>query len=95
MASYIVFTKEKTTDQAELDTYGSLVGETFKGHPVKILTAYGQQEILEGTGPDGVVIVEFPDHEAALAWYNGPAYTKVREHRFKGGIYRATLVAGT
>jgi hypothetical protein len=32
--------------------------------------------------------------EAAKAWYEGPAYRAVREHRFKGAIYRVSLLAG-
>src|ERR1700710_2953527 len=64
MATYIVFTRESTQDQSELDTYQSKVGETFKGHPIKILAAYGPQQVLEGTAPEGVVIVEFPSTAA-------------------------------
>ncbi|GBQ88103.1 DUF1330 domain-containing protein [Asaia krungthepensis] len=94
MSTYIVFTREEILNPEEMATYSRLVGETFKGHPVKILAAYGDQETLEGTGPDGVVIVEFPDREAALAWYDGEAYRKVREHRFAGAKYRATIVEG-
>ena len=65
MATYIVFTKESTQDQGELDIYQSKVGETFKGHSVKILAAYGPQQVLEGDAPEGVVIVEFPSTAAA------------------------------
>jgi uncharacterized protein (DUF1330 family) len=94
MATYMVFTRESTQDQNELDTYLSKVGETFKGHPVKILAAYGPQQVLEGDAPEGVVIVEFPSTEAARAWYDGPAYQEVVQHRFKGARYRAVLVEG-
>src|SRR5437868_4255492 len=84
MPTYIVFTKESTQAQDELDIYQSKVGETFKGHPVKILAAYGPQQVLEGDAPEGVVIVEFPSTETARAWYDSPAYQEVAEHRFKG-----------
>jgi uncharacterized protein (DUF1330 family) len=94
MATYIVFTRESTQDQAELDIYQSKVGETFKGHPIKILAAYGPQQVLEGDAPEGVVIVEFPSTAAARAWYDGPAYQEVVQHRFKGSRYRAVLVEG-
>jgi len=94
MPCYIVFTKESVEDQSELDTYQANVGQTFAGHPVKILAAYGRQEVLEGTGPQGVVIVEFPNAAAAHDWYDGPGYTEVRQHRFNGATYRATLVDG-
>ncbi|CDG40896.1 MULTISPECIES: DUF1330 domain-containing protein [Asaia] len=94
MSTYIVFTREKTLDQNELDTYFSLVAETFEGHPIKPIVAYGAQKSLEGDEPEGIVIVEFPDKASALAWYDGDAYRKVREHRFAGAKYRATLVEG-
>jgi len=94
MATYIVFTRESTQDQGELDIYMSQVGATFKDHPVKFLAAYGPQQVLEGDAPEGVVIVEFPSTAAARAWYDSPAYQEVVQHRFKGGRYRAVLVEG-
>ncbi|GBQ09557.1 DUF1330 domain-containing protein [Swaminathania salitolerans] len=94
MSTYILFMREETRDQKELDTYFSLVAETFRGHPIKPIVAYGAQEALEGKAPEGIVIVEFPDRDSALAWYDGDAYRKVREHRFLGAVYRATLVEG-
>lgn len=94
MSAYFVFTKESIHNQAELDTYNALVAATFEGHPVKLLAAYGAQDVVEGEGPEGVVIAEFPTKEAAMAWYNSPEYVKVRAHRFAAGAYRATLVEG-
>ncbi|KWB49502.1 hypothetical protein WL35_07310 [Burkholderia ubonensis] len=94
MATYIVFTRECTQDQQELDTYFRDVGPTLAGHPVKVLAAYGSQETLEGEGPEGVVIVEFPSKGAAHAWYHSAEYQAVVQHRFKGARYRAVLVEG-
>jgi uncharacterized protein (DUF1330 family) len=94
MASYIVFTRESTQDQGELDTYQAHVAATLAGHPVRVLAAYGPQQVLEGDAPEGVVIVEFPTTDAARAWYDSPAYQSVAQHRFKGARYRAVLVEG-
>lgn len=94
MSTYIVFTREEMLDPEEMATYSRLVRATFEGHPLKILAAYGEQKSLEGLEPEGIVLLEFPDREAALAWYDGDAYRKVREHRFLGAKYRATLVEG-
>jgi len=94
MATYIVFTRESTQDQTELDAYQATVGESFAGHPVKVLAAYGPQQVLEGPAPEGVVIVEFPDTRAARAWYDSPEYQAVVQHRFRGATYRAVLVEG-
>ena len=39
-----------------------------------------------------MVILEFPTFDEAKAWYDSPAYRKVREHRYKGADYRAIIV---
>lgn len=94
MSTYIVFTRESTQDQQELDVYQANVAKTFAGHPIKILAAYGPQQLLEGEAPEGVVIVEFPDTPTARAWYDSEEYQAVAQHRFKGATYRAVLVEG-
>ena len=94
MSAYIVFTRESTKDAAELATYSAKVGGALAGHPVTVLAAYGRQEVLEGPEMEGVVILEFPSFAEAKAWYDSPAYRKVREHRFRGADYRAVIVEG-
>jgi uncharacterized protein (DUF1330 family) len=94
MPAYIVFQRDSTIDQKELDAYMPLAMASGVGHPVKVLAAYGKQEVLEGAPVEGVVIVEFPSIEAAKNWYDSPAYRAAREHRFKGAKYRAVLVEG-
>jgi uncharacterized protein (DUF1330 family) len=94
MAAYGIFIRESTQDQAELDVYSQMAGATLEGHPVKVLAAYGRQEVLEGPAVEGVVIVEFPSIEAAREWYDSPAYRVAREHRFKGATYGAVIVEG-
>ncbi|MEI9979618.1 MAG: DUF1330 domain-containing protein [Edaphobacter sp.] len=94
MSAYLVFIREKTIDAAELEIYWSKVRPTFAGHEVRVLASYGYHEDLEGSPTEGTVIAEFPSTEAAKAWYESPAYREVREHRFKGAIYRGLLVEG-
>jgi uncharacterized protein (DUF1330 family) len=94
MAAYVVFTRERTRDQAALDTYSSLAGGTMAGHTIKPHSVYGKHETLEGAPIEGAVIVEFPSIEAAKAWYNGDAYKAAREHRFKGADYRVFITEG-
>jgi uncharacterized protein (DUF1330 family) len=94
MATYVVFIRESTRDPAEMETYSQMAGNTFAGHPVKILAAYGRWEVLEGPEVEGVVILEFPSIEDATSWYDSPAYREARERRFKGADYRAVIVEG-
>lgn len=94
MSAYMVFTRDKTLDQNELNLYSKEVPATLAGHEVKVLALYGQHQDLEGDPTEGTVILEFPSIEAAKAWYDGPEYRKVREHRFKGSTYRVVLIQG-
>ncbi len=94
MTAYAVFIKEKTHDQAELDTYTKMVGASMAGRAMTPLAAYGKQEVLEGTPMEGIVILAFPTMEDAKAWYDSPAYVEARQHRFKGADYRAVIVQG-
>jgi uncharacterized protein (DUF1330 family) len=94
MTAYVIFTREKTLDKRELAAYSEGAPATLAGHEVKVLAFYGAHEDLEGPSTEGTVILAFPSMEAAKAWYNGTSYREVREHRFKGATYRATLVNG-
>jgi uncharacterized protein (DUF1330 family) len=93
--AYVIFTREKTLDQAELEIYWKKVAASLEGHSMKVLSGYGPHEVLEGDKTEGVVIAEFPSMEAAKAWYYSPAYQSAREHRLKGAVYRGILVEAT
>ena len=94
MTAFVVFTREETLDQAELDAYSADVRASFDSHAVTFRAAYGQHEVLEGPEIEGAVILEFADMEAARNWYRSPAYQKVAQHRFTGATYRAFIVQG-
>jgi uncharacterized protein (DUF1330 family) len=94
MSAYVIFTRVKTLDPAEMKTYNDTVRETIKGHNIKLLAAYGRKEVLEGPENEGILIMEFPSMQEAKAWYDSTAYRKVREHRFKGAEYRGVIVEG-
>ena len=94
MPAYIIFTREKTTDQAEMDIYSGLAGPTLEGHPAKPLVHYGKQITLEGSPHEGAVVLEFPTMEQAKAWYDSPAYQSAAKHRHAGAHYRAFIVEG-
>jgi uncharacterized protein (DUF1330 family) len=94
MSAYIVFFKESTHDQSEVDNYLANVGKSFEGHSAKILAAYGPQQVLEGPEPEGVVVIEFPTMDEARAWYDSPAYQAAAKHRFNGATFRVVLIEG-
>lgn len=94
MSAYIVFIKEREHDAAGMATYSGLAGPSLAGHPVKPLAVYGAIETLEGPAAEGCVMLEFPDMDAARAWYNSDAYQEARKVRFQAADYRAFITQG-
>ena len=94
MAAFIVFTRERTRDKAELEIYATMAPAGLAGHPITLRALYGRHEVIEGPEVEDVAILEFPTFEAAKAWYENPAYRDARLHRLKGGDYRAVIVDG-
>jgi len=94
MAAYVVFTRTQTVDRKELEIYWSQIKETFVGHPIEVLAAYGTLQVLEGEAIEGAVIAKFPSIEAAKAWYNSPPYQAAAQHRHLGATYDGFIVEG-
>lgn len=94
MSAYVVFMRDETVDPVELKEYSANVDATFEGHEMNLLADYGTIETLEGNEIEGAVILEFPDMDAARAWYRSPEYQTTAQHRFKGARYRGFIVAG-
>jgi uncharacterized protein (DUF1330 family) len=94
MPAYIVFMREQTLDQSELEAYWAQVAATLDGRPIKVLAAYGKHLTLEGPDVEGVVIAEFPTLEEARDWYESPAYQAAAQHRHRGAVYRGLIVEG-
>ena len=94
MAVFAVFVRDRMIDPEEFKTYSQKSAAARGDHPIKAHVYYGAVDVLEGPPVDGVVIVQFPDKAAALAWYESPAYQEARGHRLKAADYRVFLVEG-
>lgn len=94
MPAYLVFTRTKTIDQKELEKYWAGIKATMEGHPIEVLVAYGNYEVLEGDPIEGIVIAKFPDVKAAKNWYYSEAYQSVAKHRKHGAVYQGLIVEG-
>ncbi|MHC5258630.1 DUF1330 domain-containing protein [Streptomyces sp. UC4497] len=58
-------------------TYIERVQSTFAPYGGRFLVHGKKGEWLEGEPLGGIVMVEFPDLEAAHAWYASPAYQEI------------------
>ena len=93
MLAYLIFTRIRTKDKAELDKYFAS-GEQADDLPFTVLVGYGEQEVLEGDGHEGMVVLEFENSQAVRDWYESPFYQRISRHRRRGADYQVTLVEG-
>ncbi|MCM2412118.1 MULTISPECIES: DUF1330 domain-containing protein [unclassified Streptomyces] len=60
----------------------------------RFLVHVAQHEVLEGEWPGAIVVLEFPDIEAARAWYASPDYRKLAPLRTRNIAGAVVLVDG-
>ncbi len=94
MSAYVIFTRVKTLDKAELEKYWSQIRATMEGHLIQVLVPYGKFEVLEGEAIEGIVVAKFPDMASAKKWYESEAYQAASKHRQRGAIYNGILAEG-
>ncbi len=94
MSAYVVFTRERTIDPAQMDQYRQKAPAAREGREITPLAFYGRLEMLEGAPIEGAVVLQFPSMDAAREWYRSPAYQAALPHRLRGADYRVFLIEG-
>lgn len=89
MTAYFVCTMS-IHDPETYRKYTALTPATLATHGGRFLTRGDKVETVEGaTFTDRLVLLEFPDRQAAMDWYNSDAYqdaAKFRKAASKGGM---------
>ncbi len=81
MSAYVIVEFTVKDPDVYREKYAGVAGKTAQEHGAEVLAA-GNWEILDGeTGLSSGVVVQFPDHETALSWYNSPEYQQLIEVR--------------
>ncbi len=95
MSAYLLFIREGAVVDADaMAQYQAHNRTTPAPIPTKPLIVYGSIEALEGDAPEGMVLLEFPDADAARAWHESSEYQAGIPLRQKAADYRAMLVEG-
>ncbi|WP_439134076.1 DUF1330 domain-containing protein [Pseudomaricurvus sp.] len=95
MPAYLIVTREEPIQDADaFNEYQSRTRKMTGEHKLTPRVVYGDITSLEGTKPDGMVMLEFPSVEEAEAWYNDPQYQEALPFRLKSSSYRAFIVEG-
>ena len=94
MRAYVIVEFTVKDPDVYREKYAGNAGKTAKEYGAEIL-ASSNWEILDGTPMlSSGVIVQFPDHETALRWYNSPEYQQLIDVRSVAMDARFSLLDG-
>jgi uncharacterized protein (DUF1330 family) len=94
MSAYVVVEFTVKDPDVYREKYAGNAGKAAKEYGAEVL-ANSNWEILDGeTGLSSGAIVQFPDHEAALRWYNSPEYQQLIDVRAVAMDARFSLLDG-
>jgi len=94
MTAYVV-AQIRIHDRARYDRYAAAFMPTLKPFAGELLAADEGPRVLEGEWPaEKLVLIAFPDREAAINWAASPAYQAISVDRLAATDGVALLVQG-
>ena len=95
MPAYVIAAVSEAHDDEALAEYRRRNTETVAAHGGRFVVRGGPVEALEGDwGPLRIVVMEFPDREAARAWYRSGDYQAIAPIRQGASTTDIILVEG-
>jgi uncharacterized protein (DUF1330 family) len=95
MPAYVIAAVNDAWDQEKLAEYRERNTDVVAEHGGRFVARGGAQELLEGEWePKRIVIIEFPDMDAARNWYHCDAYAPLRELRRSASVTDIVVVEG-
>jgi uncharacterized protein (DUF1330 family) len=96
MPAYVIAAVTDAWDQEKLVQYREGNTEVVAAHGGRFVARGGAHSVLEGEwDPKRLVIIEFPDVDAARAWYESDAYAPLRELRRSASTTDIVVVDGS
>ena len=77
MAAYAMAHLYDPAPHPEVVEYLERIQDTLDPYDGRFLVHGPQVTVLEGDWPGTVVVIEFPDRDAALRWYESPGYQAI------------------
>ena len=77
MPAYAVAHMRQVSTGPAIVKYLERIDATLAPYGGRFLVHGGQAEIVEGTWPGHLIVIEFPDRARAHAWYDSAAYQQI------------------
>jgi uncharacterized protein (DUF1330 family) len=95
MPAYVIAVVKDAWDQDKLVQYREGNTKVVAEHGGRFVARGGEQLSLEGDWePKRIVIIEFPDMDAARGWYESDGYAPLRELRRSASVTDIVVVEG-
>jgi uncharacterized protein (DUF1330 family) len=95
MPSAYILANVHVTNPAQYDDYRKFSSAAMQAHGAEVCVRGGAVTVLEGDWtPERVVLLKFPSHEAAQAFYDSPEYGRARQAREGAAVMRMVLIDG-
>jgi uncharacterized protein (DUF1330 family) len=96
MPAYVIAAVTDAWDADKLARYREGNTDVVAEHGGRFVVRGGPHEVLEGEwDPKRLVIIEFPDMDAARGWYRSDGYAPLRELRRSASVTDIVVVEGT
>jgi uncharacterized protein (DUF1330 family) len=94
MSAYVIVEFTVKDPDVYREKYSTFAGKTAKEHGGEAL-ANSNWEVLHGDGSfTSSALMRFPDHEAAIKWYQSPEYQQLIDIRSVAMDARFSLLSG-
>lgn len=81
MTAYAVAHMRSVTPHPEIGLYLDRISDTLDPFDGRFLVHDSVLDVVEGTWPGHLIVIEFPDLAAARDWYASPAYREIARYR--------------
>jgi uncharacterized protein (DUF1330 family) len=96
MPAYVIAAVTDAWDQDKLAEYRERNTDVVAAHSGRFVARGGAHIVLEGEwDPKRLVIIEFPDVDAARGWYESDDYAPLRELRRSASTTDIVVVEGS
>jgi uncharacterized protein (DUF1330 family) len=94
MTSYAVAHLRDVKMGPDIVAYLKAIDATLTPFRGRFIIHGGEKEELEGSFPEDLIVIAFPDREAARAWYGSPAYQAILPKRTGNSQGNVFLIDG-
>jgi|SRR5215469_6275130 len=94
MTAYAVAHMRHVTRGPPIVEYLQRIDATMAPFEGKFLVHGGEVQVMEGSWPGFLIVIEFPDHDRAMAWYNSEAYQQILPLRTDNSASDVIVVNG-